>query len=117
MTGSEQMTIDVRAAAICEQNDAFRKNLSGGRLNVTSGVVEHTEGQIGALMLAIAAFDQFTNDNDPHIEHDFGSLTYMDQPLFWKIDYYDLDMRHGSPNPADTDVTIRVLTVMMAWEY
>jgi hypothetical protein len=81
MTGSEQMIIDVRALAIRELNDAFRQNPSGGRLNVTSGVVEHTGGQFSTLMLAIAAFDQFTNDNDPHGEHDFGSLTFMGQPV------------------------------------
>jgi hypothetical protein len=117
MSGSEQTIIDPRTAAIRALNDAFRMNLRGGRLNVTTGVLEHTGGEIAALILAIAAFDQFTEGNDPYGEHDFGSLTYLGQPMFWKIDYYDLDMLHGSPDPADTDVTNRVLTVMMAWEY
>ena len=117
MTGSEQITIDPKAAAIRALNDAFRKNLRGGRLNVTSGVLDHTGDEVGALILAIGAFDAFTTDNDPYGEHDFGSLTYMGQPMFWKIDYYDLDLSHGSPDPADPDITTRVLTVMMAWEY
>ena len=117
MIGREQMTIDPKTTAIRALNDAFRKNLRGGRLNVTTGVLDHTSGEIGALILAIGAFDAFTTDNDPYGEHDFGSLSYMGQPMFWKIDYYDLDLSHGSPDPTDPDVTTRVLTVMMAWEY
>jgi hypothetical protein len=31
--------------------------------------------------------------------------------------YYDLDMTGGSPDPANPDVTMRMMTVMMAWEY
>jgi hypothetical protein len=117
MTGHEQMTIDHKTAAIRTLNDAFRKDLRGGRLIVTTGVLDHTDGEIAALILAIGAFDAFTPDNDPYGEHDFGSLTYMGQPMFWKIDYYDLDVSHGSPDAGDPEVTTRVLTVMMAWEY
>jgi hypothetical protein len=117
MNGSDQMTIDERTATIRALNDAFRKNLRGGRLNVTTGVLDHTGGEIGALIIAIGAFDAFSPDNDPYGEHDFGSLTYMGQPMFWKIDYYDLDFTYGSPDPADPEITTRALTIMMAWEY
>jgi hypothetical protein len=80
-------------------------------------LLNHTKGEVAGLFLAIAEFDAFTADNDPYGEHDFGSLTYMGQPMFWKIDYYDLDMIHGSPEPANLDVTTRTLVIMMAWEY
>lgn len=117
MIGREQMNIDQRTAAIRALNDAFRQDLRGGKLLLTSGVMAHTDGAVAALLLAIAAFDVFDADNDPYSEHDFGSLTYMGQPVFWKIDYYDLDLKYGSSDPANPDVTRRAMTIMMAWEY
>jgi hypothetical protein len=55
--------------------------------------------------------------NDPYGEHDFGSLDMMGERIFWKIDYYDLAFRAGSPAPDDPEVTRRVLTIMLASEY
>ena len=34
-------------------------------------------------------FDEFTSDNDPHEEHDFGSFEIDGQKFFFKHDYYD----------------------------
>lgn len=117
MNGSEQRTIYHTASAIRALNDAFRKDLRGGCLLLSTGAMAHIDGTASALIHAIAAYDRFSEDNAPYGEHDFGSLAYMGQPMFWKIDYYDLDMKNGSPDPSNPDVTMRVLTVMMAWEY
>ena len=65
----------------------------------------------------LTAYKDFTPDNDPHGEHDFGAFTVSGEKLFWKIDYYALDMLHGSENPADPTATKRVLTLMLASEY
>jgi len=65
----------------------------------------------------VRRFEDFTPDNDPHGEHDFGSFTHGGQKLFWKIDYYDSACEFGSENPADAAQTTRVLTIMLADEY
>jgi len=59
--------------------------------------------------------DSFTEDNDPYGEHDFGSFDLAGKRLFWKIDYYDIDLR-GWCDPMD-DQCRRVLTVLLAEEY
>ncbi|MFS2037286.1 DUF3768 domain-containing protein [Agrobacterium tumefaciens] len=106
-----------RAAAIREKNDAFRKSLSGGRVLLTPGITNLSADHQRAVVLAVQTFDDFSRDNDPYGEHDFGAVTLEDAVFFWKIDYYDLDLQFGSSDPADDDVTCRVLTVMRADEY
>jgi Protein of unknown function (DUF3768) len=65
----------------------------------------------------VAAFADFSPDNDPHGEHDFGGFELAGQQFFWKIDYYDAAMEFGSDDPADPAKTTRVLTIMLATEY
>jgi len=65
----------------------------------------------------VRCFDNFTEDNDPYGEHDFGAFDYHGRKIFWKIDYYAPDMKHGSEDPADAAQTVRVLTIMLAEEY
>lgn len=103
-------------------NDAFRKGERPdlGRVVITSGVQELVaatpRGQLGILQ-AVQKFDDFTEDNDPHGEHDFGAFEIAGQRFFWKIDYYDRDMKCGSEDSADPAQTTRVLTIMLAEEY
>ncbi|AUC08840.1 hypothetical protein BLX90_00595 [Rhizobium sp. Y9] len=106
-----------RAAAIRNKNDAFRKSFSGGRALLTAGVTGLSANNQQTVLSAVQAFDDFSPDNDPYGEHDFGAVTVDDAVFFWKIDYYDLDLQFGSSDPADDDVTCRVLTVMRADEY
>ena len=66
----------------------------------------------------VMCFDQFTEENDPHGEHDFGQIICpTGEKVFWKIDYYDLAMQMHSPDAADPDQTNRVLTITLAREY
>lgn len=62
----------------------------------------------------MAQLDQFDRDNDPHGEHDFGAFDYAGQRIFWKIDYYSEDMMKVIEAPSNTDLTKRVLTIMLA---
>ena len=65
----------------------------------------------------VATFRDFTGNNDPHDEHDFGSFVLQGEKFFWKIDYYDPTLHGGSIDAADPSQTCRVLTIMLAEEY
>ena len=106
------------ASAIRNLNDAMRRaGPSCGRWMMTDGVVAEGPEFMLLAIRAVQAFAAFTPDNDPYGEHDFGAFDLAGQRLFWKIDYYDRDLRCGSENPADPGVTSRVLTIMLASEY
>lgn len=99
-------------------NDKLRiKGLGNGTVLLTQGM--HAAGQafIIAAVDAIRAFDDFSDDNDPWGEHDFGAVEIEDQKVFFKLDYYDPSMTQGSENPANEALTHRVLTIMLASEY
>src|SRR3954471_13892703 len=98
-------------------NDEFRKTLKGGTLVFTSGVMALDRSLHEQVLQRLGAFETFDTANDPYGEHDFGCLQVQGQRLFWKIDYYDLDLERLSTNPANPSVTRRVLTVMLAEEY
>jgi hypothetical protein len=98
-------------------NDNFRSTFVGGRVLTTAGVAELPVGTNARLLLAVQSFNNFTKDNDPHGEHDFGIIEIDGEKYFWKIDYYDPEVRYGSENPADPNVTTRMLTIMRADEY
>jgi hypothetical protein len=57
------------------------------------------------------------SDNDPHGEHDFGSIELVGHTFFFKVDYYVPHIQGGSEDPADPEQTTRVLTIMRADEY
>ena len=110
-------TIESKTDRIRELNDAFRRTFVGGAVMITAGVEAMPRDQRRMLLEKVRAFDAFTNDNDPHGEHDFGSIDEGGVRCFWKIDYYDRATEMGSPDPADPAVTTRVLTIMRADEY
>jgi hypothetical protein len=110
-------TTDSKADRIRELNDAFRRTFIGGAVMITAGVEAMPLDQRRSLLEKVRNFDAFSEDNDPHGEHDFGSVDEAGVRCFWKIDYYDRKTEFGSPDPADPAVTTRVLTIMLADEY
>jgi hypothetical protein len=106
-----------RAARIKALNDELRKEGRGGMVLVTCGVAALDPQTVYEILAAVAAFDDFSADNDPWGEHDCAVMTVADIRVIWKIDYYDRDRRYHSPDPADPKVTVRVLTIMLAEEY
>ena len=121
MTGSEPWRSPAEDAEqvrrICKLNDQFRSTFLGGRVVLTPCIVNCSEVSLPSLLKRIRQFDNFDASNDPYGEHDFGSLEWEGENVFWKIDYYDSDLLGGSPDPSDPAVTARVLTVMLASEY
>ena len=113
--------LEARRARIRDLNDALRR---GETLEPERYTVLLTKG-VNALGLpfvlaatdAIKHFDAFTPDNDPWGERDFGAVDIDGETVFWKVDYYDRSLQHGSPDPTDPEVTHRVLTIMLANEY
>ena len=90
-------------AAIRELNDRFRATLIGGRLMMTQGIVGREDAD--EILRKVQIFDQFGSDNDPHGEHDFGAFEAGSDTIFWKMDYYNVDLSTGSPDPADPSVS------------
>lgn len=127
---------------IAALNDAARANLGGMggarcRLVCTAGIAALPDDDRSAVLNLVRTYAALDGDNDPHGEHDFGTIcqladsrwTGAKQPrhadgtdsvrerVFWKFDYYDLDCEFGSQAPDDAALTTRVLTIMLAEEY
>jgi len=108
---------------IAELNDLCRKAPGiAGKMFVTQGITALPDDDRSAICEKVETFDSFTEDNDPHGEHDFGAFEHGGHKIFWKIDYYDWvsfgtgrDM--GSEDPSGPAQTLRVLTIMVASEY
>ncbi len=98
-------------------NDNLRKSFIGGRVILTHGINVKTPRDIARILAKVRNFNNFTKANDPYNEHDFGSFDYNGEKIYWKIDYYDKSYQYLSENPANPEVTNRVLTVMLADEY
>lgn len=119
MYGSEQDNFAQlpRSEAIARLNDKLRNGGAGGQLVITQGVYALAGFDSRELLKALAEYEGFDADNDPHGERDFGDIQMFGTDLLWKIDYYDLKLEYGSSDPADPQATIRVLTVMLEQEY
>jgi hypothetical protein len=115
--GETSMSETAANSRIAELNDAFRKSFLGGTVILTPGFLALAEEAQQAALIQVRAFNDFSEDNDPYGEHDFGSFRSDGKKFFWKIDYYDLAMVYRSEDPANPAITKRVLTVMLAEEY
>ena len=111
---------DRKSAAIARLNDLFRRSHHPllGYVCITAGVIALGDDAVFDALMKVSSFDQFTEDNDPWGERDFGQITVKGERLFWKIDYFsDERMVVGSKDPADPSQTFRVLTIMLVSEW
>lgn len=108
---------DSTTETIRELNDKARKALGsdgGCQVLITRGIQALNPVYI---LERVRDFTDFNADNDPYEQHDFGAFDYEGDRVYFKFDYYDLDMEFGSEHPEDPTQTKRVLTVMLAEEY
>ena len=123
-----------RTARIARLNDRARQAMGlACTAFVTVGFRSLPEADQSCVRELIETYDAFDEDGDPHGELDFGAIYQLacgrwttERPkvrddererVFWKLDYYDRDLRFGSEDPANPAVTRRVLTIMLADEY
>lgn len=110
------------------QNDAFRRGMfvnldkpnkakPAGRYAVSAGVHALPPDDKALVLAAVRNFDNFTEDNDPYGEHEFGNIELPNIPkVFWRIDYYaDKNMKWGAENPEES--CYRLLTIYLASEH
>ena len=107
---------------ICSLNDRFRKGDTTvpGQILITRGLADLLEERkidMTELAVQVRDFDQFTPENDPHKAHDFGKFEFLGETCFWKIDVFDPSYELAALDPCNTNLSARVLTVMLASEY
>lgn len=108
-----ETTQNETSTKIAVLNDAARTNAAN--YVATRGIVSLEPEVISDIFIGVQEFSDFTEDNDPYGEHDFGALSVAGHRVFWKIDYYDQELKHGL-DPLDPKCR-RVLTIMLAKEY
>jgi hypothetical protein len=123
-----------RTARIARLNDLARSAMGVACTVVaTVGFRSLSASDQSSVRELIETYDAFDEDNDPHGERDFGTIYKLgderwttERPrlrddererVFWKLDYYDRDLRFGSEDATNPAVTRRVLTIMLADEY
>lgn len=106
--------------SIRDLNDAFRRGPWIGtrdRVVMTRGVAALEPERLARLFEAVRRFDAFDAGNDPYGEHDFGRIELDGEAFYFKIEYFDRTLSDGSEDPADPEVTTRIMTIMYADEY
>ena len=88
-------------------NDQLRTTFSGGRVQMTPGVYQLDARLRGRALAVMARYNKFATDSD----HDWGVFIFAGFSFEWHIEYRGKDGIGTSPDPADPDLTSRVLTL------
>ena len=114
---SDVRSIEDQRQRIRELNDQLRRTFMGGRIMLTAGFSELPNLTKARALAAIRSYDDFDESSDPYGEHDFGSVTIDGQDVWFKVDCDDKSLAFGSPDPANPDLTTRVLTILLPEDY
>ena len=102
---------------IATLNDTFRKTFTGGQVLLTAGIAAMSSEDKANIISLVQNFNDFTPDNNPYSENDFGTFDYKGEKILWKIDYYDLKNKYHSEDPSNPYITNRILTIMKVFEW
>jgi hypothetical protein len=106
-----------KAQRIQVLNDKLRRSFQGGRVVTTAALASRDVDFIASVLTEVRLFSNFNSSNDPYNEHDLGVFKHDGEFIMWKIDYYDKSLQYGSEDPANPDVTTRVLTIGFAKDF
>ena len=95
---------------IIELNDQLRTSFKGGRVQMTPGVYDLEARLRGRALAAMSRYNKFADDR----EHDCGVFIFAGYSFEWHIEYRGKDGIGVSTNPADPEMTFRVLTLYAA---
>jgi hypothetical protein len=100
-------------------NDLLRTTLTGGSVQITYGIQCLGQEAMVEILQLVKSYPgaSFESGNDPYREHDFGIVSYRSKQIYWKIDYFDTELKQHSEDPSDASLTHRVLTIMLSNEY
>ena len=96
-----------RREKIIALNDQLRTTFKGGRVQMTPGVYELDDRLRGRALSVLAAYRNFGPDS----EHDWGVFIFAGFAFEWRVEYRRADGTGTSPDPADPNQTLRVLTI------
>ncbi|KRB80604.1 hypothetical protein ASE00_16280 [Sphingomonas sp. Root710] len=115
MGDQEQKTLAQRTGRIRELNDRLRQRHEG-RVVITRGIASLPVATVARVLFAVRDFAAFDARNDPHGEGDMGRVEVDGHECWFRIDYFSADLESGSPDPADENITTRVMTILLAEE-
>src|SRR3954452_8578363 len=94
-------TLTDPTARVRALNDRLRRHRIGGLVLYTPGVLALGLELLVLVEEAVTDFDDFSPENDPYGEHDFGTVLIAGHTVMFKIDYYDANREGHSSDPAD----------------
>ena len=99
---------------IIELNDQLRTTFKGGRVQMTPAVYALDPQLRGRALSAMSRYNKFADDDS---EHDWGVFIFAGYSFEWRIEYRAKDGTGISPDPADPEKTLRVLTLYAATDF
>lgn len=111
------MLDQTKAKRIRDLNDACRSTFTRCSIVMTAALMEVPPNRRAGILKKVRELEEFNDDNDPYHEHDMAFFEDGGERFFFKFDYFDVSLEHGSDDPSDEEKTRRVLTIGFASDY